>query len=219
MPPPAEYSCTGYNAGAFSLSGTFYITSNPTPWLHIIENVHTLDGFKDLTDAGLPIWEKANFPIPATKLVGSGTADIVALPANFDKSGRADYVILLDSDSYLILYQTKTKKIYKLKSEGASTGVKWGYGAGWNYKGKLYFSANNGDGVYQIDKKSIKLEKDGLDEVGVRLTRVGKSASTTRNDGANCLDQESPWPGECKDPQIDIPPVNGECPVWAPPKP
>jgi len=65
-------------------------------------------------------------------------------------------------------------------------------GAGWNYRDSdendhLYFSCNNGDGVFEIELSTLDLER-------LTATAIWKSQSdpTGSNDGMNCLLSDVP---------------------------
>ena len=91
-------------------------------------------------------------------------------------------------------------------------------GAGWSYDGKVYFSDNNGTGVYQLLIDEFILPPVGTDhDQTVKVKLVGLSDKTDSNDGMNCPDVEPPWPqGGCELGQFEIPPNDdGTCPDMA----
>jgi hypothetical protein len=208
--------------------------TNPIPFVTTLKDLHAMKGVTTMGEA--PLLDAKD----AKELPNYGTADLVALPADFAKDAKdakelPDWVVTIDLYDYVTLWNTESGNTYKLKSEGAAGGRADGYGAGWNYQGKLYFSHNaqhakgeSEKGVFEIMKDSINLDKASINvqcngalcdqkgvvpaDVGVKLEKVGNSAKTNKNDGANCLNAPSPWPHECKPPKIDVPPVDGKCP-------
>jgi len=58
------------------------------------------------------------------------------------------------------------------------------FGGGYLYSGRLYFSANSGEGTYQIEP-----DLQARTFIG---TRVGAAFRTSRNDGLNCIFTRSP---------------------------
>jgi len=65
------------------------------------------------------------------------------------------------------------------------------WGAGWTYGGKVFFAHNRGEGVFEvpIDKINLKVKS----AAPVVLARIGKSAPSGFNDGANCMKASNPW--------------------------
>jgi hypothetical protein len=198
---PTE-SIVGYNAGTFSPSGTFYIATNPKSTLRAIKDIAGMPGFKTQSEA-------PDLTEEPKDLETTNTADIVALKGSFDGGAEAEYVLLLDSRAQLIVVKTADSiadyHVVKKATMGAKTG---GFGAGWNFQGRLFFAHNGGKGVYEIQKDTIKTSEDQKD-VMVTLTKVGKSTATSLNDGTNCLEAPSPW---CEAGYVNVDPVDGKCP-------
>ena len=91
----------------------------------------------------------------------------------------------------LVLVCTDTRRTYELAVTGFKHGQGWG--AAWNLRpnidaaNRIYFSANNGEGVFELLLSSIDLTKTGTDEPGARLQHSGlASAVTPNNDGLYC---------------------------------
>jgi hypothetical protein len=204
LPPP---NARGYNAGTFSPSGTFYIATYSKSTLRVIKDLAGMDGFPTQSEA--PVWTDQDYPpIPLESKI---TADVVALKGSFDGGSEAEYVLLLDNAAQLIVVKTADSiKDYQVVIKATSGGPKKGtvFGAGWNFQGRLFFATNNGGGVYEIQKDTIKTSKDQESTI-VTLTEAGLSTKTSKNDGANCLDAPSPW---CESGWVNVDPVDGKCP-------
>lgn len=71
---------------------------------------------------------------------------------------------------------------------GGSRSGSSAWGSGWNYQNVVFFAANNGDGVYEVDTGTIDLVANT-----VTLRRVGSSDPTNNNDGMNCLTAQVPY--------------------------
>jgi len=169
----------------------------------VIEYQKAVDTFK------LPTYERGD--LPSFQLNGTSTADIVADSGTYDGEGEAEYAFLLDTYNKLLMTKMPPSQDEDAKSwELTATGLPlpmYGYGAGWNFNGQLFFASNEGKGVYEIDKHSINIE-----EKTVSFRKVGESATTSLNDGANCLEAPSPWQ-ECAEGYEDVEVLpNGSCP-------
>merc|ERR1711974_578268 len=156
-------------------------------------------------ESGMPKWENpddaANNPDDMVVVTGHDLDDI---------GDSAEYVIGLGKSLLSVTKVTDQgfQKQWKpeVEIEGQPLG---GYGAAWNYKGNLYFANNAGNGVYQINPDDI----DVLNGV-VFAKRVGNSDPSGNNDGANCMNEDPPFPdrGDCEFGFQQVEPVNGQCP-------
>jgi len=213
LPSPTQYwannvNDAGYNAATFSPSGTYYIATKPNSNLVVIKNLASMPGFASQDSPGLPQWNERDYP---GVYLNANTADIVANPGSYDGGAETEYVFLMGIDAKLIVVKTADTvdafTVWTLTTSGGAP-PGYGFGAGWNFLGRLFFADNGGSGVYEIEKNTINLS-DGT----VSLKKVGASKATSMNDGANCLDAPSPWSGECDSPYVDVAPVDGTCPA------
>jgi len=211
LPTTFHKKAIGYNTAAFSMSGDYYlVTKGNSQHMSAIKGLHNLDGHS--SQSTVPDLTLNGFSLGATNWI----ADMAVVPGDFDKTGKIlDYAFMLDKLKLHLVKVTSetpsTWNIWKL----AVTGDGWqgaradGFGAAWSYKNRVFFAANNGRGVFEVDKDTIDLI--GL---SVTINYVGKSDPTINNDGMNCLELESPWPdqGECDSGFVQVDAVNGQCP-------
>ena len=84
-----------------------------------------------------------------------------------------------------------TRRTFELVLSGFEYGNGWG--AAWNHwdtdgnTQKIFFSANNGKGVFELDMSTLDLTKSHSTEVGGHLKHYGvESRISTHNDGMYC---------------------------------
>jgi hypothetical protein len=228
LPPPAEYHSqnVGYNSATFSLSEKYYLlTKGKAQSIIVIENLHTLQGHSIPSDVTLT-YDKNSLPgkelLPGEQLSDDThwIADTACISENYDGLGQAEYCFMLDKTNTMYLVKVPnglvaSAVIWQLQATGdEGSGLKVakadGYGAAWSYKDRVFFASNVGRGVYEVDQKSIDLQAKTI-----KMKYVGKSSATTKNDGMNCLDVDSPWPdqGDCPDGNVQVQPVGGQCPA------
>jgi hypothetical protein len=234
----------GYNTATFSTAaaGRYYmVTKGKQQSLIVIDNLHKFTGY-DKPQQVKPeqVYEDAS-DLPGKRIAGPNgktewIADMACTEADFDGKGESEYCFMLSksdkwggppAEAFSRMYLLKMKpdktgdeaaRVWILKVVGNGIGkdmASKGWGAAWRFKGRVFFASNRGKGVYEVDQKSIDVS-DGtyVKDMDVTLKYVGKSTATTRNDGLNCLDADSPWPdqGDCEEGEVQVDAVNGECP-------
>jgi hypothetical protein len=241
--PINQQKSGSYFLGAFGQSGTYYIGTAGS--LIAIKNIAKYPGFEKQR-FGMKLVDKIakgvshkNFPM--------GGADFVVANAAFDKKKPAEWIYMLAGNLKLYVGKikmgdVKKMKIYKLNQVNKKLTTirgkkvvttakeckkqygtkdprkcKLGFGAGWNFQDEVFFSRNNGDGVFQINSNSIDIKNKNY-----RMRVVGRSAKTNQNDGMNCMDAEPPFPGECPSPKFEVPPIvnkrgKTKCPKYSKP--
>jgi len=141
--------------------------------------------------------------------LNANVADIVVVRGDFDGSGAdADYVFGMSGGQLVVV-----------KTDDAGVSTKWNigltgqdgasaFGAAWNFHGEIYFSSNEGKGVFLVPTADLDLSSTTTLEV---LDR-GDSDPTNANDGMNCMDSETPFPA-CDAGEVEIHAgADGTCP-------
>merc|ERR1719221_2510479 len=137
-------------------------------------------------------------------------ADLVVVRGDFDDSGAdADYVFGIVKNGGLVV----------VKTDDAGVNTRWDieltgkdganvFGAAWNFHGEIYFSSNEGEGVYLVPTADLDLSSTTT----LQLLDRGDSQPTNANDGMNCMDNETPFPA-CDSTEVEIfPAADGTCP-------
>ena len=173
-----------YIAAAFSKKGNFHFSEGKgnSVYLGTISGVDDLPGFPDQNDPALGDYTDT----PRSKVIK--VADWVAFMADIKGNKKKGEWLLgiMRGGEEAVLVDGKTKKVYRLQTVGIDS--KGGaFGAGWNFKGRIFFASNNGDGVYEVGVNSIDLKNKQ-----VVLEKVGLSTATNFNDGLNCLNKKAP---------------------------
>jgi len=193
--PPRRF----YNSGAFSPDGTFYVSDESANFL-ILKDVDKVPGVTKAFNPKMTDYSKG-------KLVRAkgfrSAADMVVVKKNLGM-GEAEYVIILNK-GYLMIAKSDGGKFTSTSVRRYIMGGKKGsgqdkFGAGWSFSGKVFFAHNKGKGVYQIDLTKLNLKQRASN---FALKKIGKSAPSGFNDGANCMNAADPWktgvlPIDCK---------------------
>mmetsp|Transcript_5774 Transcript_5774/g.10338 ORF Transcript_5774/g.10338 Transcript_5774/m.10338 type:complete len:643 (+) Transcript_5774:67-1995(+) len=218
LPKPTKFfkKAVGYNTATFSLSGKYYLVTKGT-----VQHMIVISGLDGITGkSSQNALDLADFTNSLTGFSLGNTAwiaDMAAVPLDLDGSGEVvDYAFMLDQNAAMWIVKctgdTFTKWKLKATGDGLVPARKNGFGAAWSYQERVFFASNVGRGVYEVDISSIDLTA-----LTVTMLYVGKSKATTKNDGMNCLDSESPFPeqGDCPDEYVEVDAVNGQCPSGA----
>lgn len=113
-------------------------------------------------------------------------ADMVSFEADLGE-GTATYIMTVEgSSATLIRVDDKSYKTTTLRASGLPSGKTWA--SGWSYKSSVFFAAEDGSGVYQVDLGSVNLLSKTL-----TFMKEGKSAALEWNDGFGCPDLVSPF--------------------------
>jgi len=181
-------------AGAFSPTGTYYFSGGNPSALHSVQDVNTMSGSIGKDDPSVFTANTQPFAM------GNVVADIVVVRGDFDGSGMdADYAFGMSGG-----------KLVVVKTDDAGVSTKWNigltgqngantFGAAWNFHGEIYFSSNEGKGVFLVPTADLDLSSTTTLEV---LDR-GDSQATNANDGMNCMDSETPFPA-CDAGEVEV---------------
>jgi hypothetical protein len=193
--------------GAFSSKGDYYYIRNG---LNKIQQVATMEGFPSHTE------NVANFEdAPSiTKTKGVTVQDLVAYQGHLEGGlEQFEYILALDKANKLLVVKDAGQMTQDWLLPTSETGETIGFGAGWNFKGRVYFSGNSGAGVYEIPVATMDVYAGA-----VMLKKVGVSEETAKNDGMNCMNAETPFlPPEagCGNDYLEVPAQeeDGSCPA------
>lgn len=168
-----------YFSGSFSQAGDYYIFSNDGKIL-VVPDPSQLE------------WTSNDYDqlheVDATSYVVSGQCyDVVVLDDDIGR-GRKTYLVGIQKEApEVLLYEFASQQEWTLKSESLPHDV---FGSGWTFSGGAYFASNSGLGVYQIGMRSIDLVAGT-----VNVRKVGSSDAVNGNDGMNCVNGHTPFPG------------------------
>jgi len=184
-------------AGAFDDYGNYYVVSNPS--LLQFPGIDAYKAYESYDDPELPFFSEASNAsyISIRNMSGAAQiADIVAIDTDLnDGSGVTTWVIAANTALQLILMSPAGQYwVMPINDvlEGTELEGVWerqNMGAAWSFEGKVFFSTNDGAGVFQLPIDEVQFPLQG----SVQLTRVGPSAPIHDNDGLNCIDRRSPW--------------------------
>jgi len=184
-------------AGAFDDYGNYYVVSNPS--LLQFPGIDAYKAYESYDDPELPFFSEASNAsyISIRNMSGAAQiADIVAIDTDLnDGSGVTTWVIAANTALQLILMSPAGQYwVMPINDvlEGTELEGVWerqNMGAAWSFEGKVFFSTNDGAGVFQLPIDEVQFPLQG----SVQLTRVGPSAPIHDNDGLNCIDRKSPW--------------------------
>jgi hypothetical protein len=168
-----------YYAGSVSQSGDYYIFSNDGKIVVVPDPSQlqwTSNDYDQLGEVDV-----------ATYVVAGKCADVVMVDDDIGR-GRQTYLVGIQSDvSGVILYEVASQQEWNLKADNLPADS---WGSGWTFSGGAYFAANSGIGVYQIGLRSVDLEAGT-----VNVRKVGSSDPVQGNDGMNCANGHTPFPG------------------------
>mmetsp|Transcript_82575 Transcript_82575/g.151237 ORF Transcript_82575/g.151237 Transcript_82575/m.151237 type:complete len:975 (-) Transcript_82575:92-3016(-) len=182
-------------AGSFASTGEFFFVHNTKNSRHpVLYSIPGLDGMKGYAN-------HANPKLPVLKgltgftLTGyTQVADIVAVKYPLEGPEMGEYILGINRDRQVALVKWNAidpskSKLWKLRTNDvtASVGAYENFGAAWNYEGRVFFSSNDGIGVFETKQINLKQQR-------LTLKKVGKSARIYNNDGFNCWKVESPFP-------------------------
>lgn len=189
---PWEHS---FNSGTFHPSGKFYIAGGGK-----IVRIDNIDGLEGFPSSSFQLALQATSPFESLKDKWNklgGVADLVAINADLDGEGEKDYILSVTTSRKLAVVTDNGSEEWTRKFitiEGIPSDAQGGFGAGWNFGGRVFFANNAGKGVYEINIGSIDLTTKP--QKAVDAERVGGSQRTVKNDGMNCMNIGAPDPWE-----------------------
>lgn len=211
----AELPGTRGNAADFSDSGEYYYKAtgiDGTLFL-TISGLDTLQAFDDPTEAAILTSEKPYSWIgdstESGEVLFSGVSDYVVISGAYNFGGTVverEYGIGLSNDPVsswnpaaptdnrhtLVVFwiSDQINKRYDFRQFAiiGSADSTDGYGAAWNYDGRVFFS-NNGGGVFEVFLGTIDIST-----FEARIGEIGPSVVTSQNDGLNCRSAPLPFP-------------------------
>jgi len=181
-------------SGTFDKDGNYYCNGAKS-WSVVtgVANMATHSSLGELS--GSPFTE--NFVTE-----NSMGADMVSFEADFNNAGVGTYIMTVEDKSATLIRVSPTPYVTTtLRASGLPSGKTWA--SGWTYKSSVFFAAEDGSGVYQLQLSSVNLLSKTLSFV-----KEGKSAALEWNDGFSCPDSISPFnPTLPPDPTPYTPPV------------
>lgn len=170
-------------AGTFDSEGSFFYLSNPV--LKRVGKPHLMRGYPNAFDPRLT--DLTN--IAYVSLAGASYfGDIVAVVGDLAKEGQLnEYVLALNNNRQLAIVDYKrgggNRKWLLPTTDFLGEDNTLNLGAAWNYGERVFWSANSGAGVFEVDIKNLDLSG----RTNISVTRAGKSEAVNDNDGMNCL--------------------------------
>jgi hypothetical protein len=172
--------------GTFSSKGDYYYITKGS--IYVIRQVAGMDGFSTENPSTGALADFSN-DRPISEAGDVTVQDLVAYTGDLEGTGvSSEYILCLDKDNKLLVVKDgETTQNWLLTTTGSTESD--GFGAAWNFKGRVYFSGNSGAGVYEVPVATMNVNSGS-----VLVKKVGDSAATSKNDGMNCMDVESPFP-------------------------
>jgi len=204
--------------GAFGQSGTYYFGGSSEPGkgtdMFAVKDIASFKGHKKQNTKKLVVLDLTLQGVSYAKIPISG-ADIAIANGDFDHQGTvSEWLFLLQYDFTLGIAKIVDSDVtnlapLKLKTQLSSAADgKRTFGAAWSFMDEVFFSRNNGDGVFHILRDSIDLTA-----LTYMLKKdTDRTAVTHNNDGMSCLDSTPPFRGDCADPEWEVDKVDGQCP-------
>ena len=174
-------------AGAFDLSGTWYGPDESGTGGVVIPNADSLVGYSTMDDfaaaESTPFFRANGFSF--SKPRGDKSAhDIVIVEEESQK------LMIGISDTGVIQIKNLITGVETQFTGPVDEGLIPGgdYGAAYNFQNEVYASNNNGNGMIWIDWRNADYENNTIRTVNV----FSKTQRTNRNDGINCVQEQSP---------------------------
>jgi len=173
-------------AGAFDADGTYYMYGNDG--LCAITNVTEMNAYSSYTQLGGRRMYKGPY------IVADQGADMAVLKADLEGTGVQTYLLSAENSMLAVVRVSQVTEghppaEWKLEGKGLPPMAQT-YGSAWNFQEKIYFAADDGEGVYELDTKSIELKKEGG---SAQFHKAGNAQSTPWNDGFSCINDVSPF--------------------------
>jgi len=172
-------------AGTFDVAGNYFCSGPGGVWK--IARAQSLPSSPTRTGALLD--DSKASPFKGER--GGIGWDIVSMKVNLDGNGDKTYVLGMHGHIAELVMNVESDpkqfKIVQLKASGLPEECN-GWGSAWIFKTDIFYSCNEGSGVFQLDPGSIELEKKT-----VKFYKAGISEKTGSNDGMNCPNSRSPF--------------------------
>jgi hypothetical protein len=166
-------------SGAFSANGDYYLFSNLGDLMVIPDPSQiewTTNRVSDLDTLQAEM-----------QTVDTQTGDIIVLNTDIGE-GLQTYTVSVEArNGVLVFHNVNSRQTTKLTTNLPHDRA---WGSGWMFAGGAFFASNDGSGVYQIELRKISL----ANRTG-SARHVGSSEATGGNDGLNCVNGYSPFPG------------------------
>jgi len=167
-------------AGVFDAGGNYYLFGNSG--LSFITKVTGMPAYTSYNHLGGG--QVYNGP---HKVEGMG-ADMAVFNANLEGKGKKTYLLSVENSMLSVVRpDSSPPESWKLVGEGLPSMTQT-WGSAWNFRKRIYFAPDSGAGVYELDTKSINLQKGTA-----KFRKAGKSQTTTWNDGFSCIQDISPF--------------------------
>mmetsp|Transcript_128919 Transcript_128919/g.234214 ORF Transcript_128919/g.234214 Transcript_128919/m.234214 type:complete len:736 (-) Transcript_128919:69-2276(-) len=173
-------------AGSFDSNGTYFAAAHPHLWS--FPGVDRMKGYANYTSRDLPWFTKDDALLELKDR--QAVADMVMVFGTFDGGQEAEYMLSINQHQELSITNLKTQAHTVLPTNKLHSAEDGGgnFGAGWNFNGNVYFSSNDGEGVWKVPLTSV----DTLTNSEVTLEKVGESITIHDNDGMNCMFAATP---------------------------
>mmetsp|Transcript_78483 Transcript_78483/g.227824 ORF Transcript_78483/g.227824 Transcript_78483/m.227824 type:complete len:241 (-) Transcript_78483:47-769(-) len=154
------------NSASFDESGTYWASKDTAIWK--LEASHELKGGHSMSD-----------DLPEIVEVGEGS-----VAHGIDCVVWRDHLVSISKGEVLVTDIADPDLKSWVAKPNPSPALPGYFGSAYLYSGSMYFSANDGSGVYRIE---IDLAQGSF--IG---TRIGASFNNRNNDGLNCIFTQSP---------------------------
>jgi len=179
-------------AGTFTSTGQYFWIDAPEdqykdPILYSTSDLNTMVGYANPSQA--PTWSNyQGFKLTDFRQI----ADIVPLKYDIDGDGKTNEYIMgmnREMEAAVIEWGGADSKVWKFSTDDVLDRKKhlWNFGAAWNFENRIFFSSNDGIGVFE----AVKIDLQAMD---ISLAKVGNSQKIYNNDGFNCWNVNSPFP-------------------------
>jgi len=175
-------------AGSFDSNGSYFVAAHPHLWK--FEGIDKWKGYANQTDKGVKKFSKSDALLELKDR--KPIADMVMTMGTFDGGEEAEYIISINQHKELSMTNIYTNEHTLLETNQVlSSGDGGGnFGAAWNFQGNIYFSSNDGEGVWKVPMDKV----DAVSKGKVTLEEVGLSITIHDNDGMNCMNAAPPDP-------------------------
>jgi len=190
--------------GAIDSAGNFYYEIGKK--IYFSSSIHTAQGYPgSLGTATVPEADQSGVTGgQITSKIDGALHDIVVTDADIETPGTMEKVAFyyqsngatkIGNVGVAMLSGPNKGTSYKLTTKGflntcqpSDRNCDDGFGAGWLFRDRIFFSRNNAEGVFELDRSSVN-----VNQLTATVSKVGESTKTSKNDGMNCMTIESPW--------------------------
>jgi hypothetical protein len=169
-------------AATFDKAGNYWMYG--TTGLSVIKKVASKQSYSS--------WSYLSGNAPSVTSMTLG-ADLAVMYGDLEESGKFGTYLLsvYHSTLYIVKVSPVDGDSYQHWALSATSGlpnsaVTWG--TAWNYNNSIFFSTDEGDGVFRLDEASVNIKNDSASFV-----YMGPAQETDWNDGLSCVGKGTPW--------------------------